>query len=297
MKRTLLALFVAFVGIISALLLVEALLKPQPKQLPPVLPASNPYHQAISASGIIEAASDNVAIGSPVAGIIEEIFVKVWQDVKRGDPLFRLDGRDLQADLAVHRAKVNVAEAKLVRLKDQLDRLLLVGDKRAVSRDDVRTKENDVAVAAHELAHGLEELKRTELLLSRLTVRAPLNGTVIQNSASVGEYLPLDPKDPAMIIGDMSALQIRASVDEQNAYLVSVGAEAIAHPKNRPDEKIPLKFVRIEPYVIPKKSLTGMNDERVDTRVLEVVYSFDPPKEHPLYIGQQVDLYIEAFAP
>jgi hypothetical protein len=44
--------------------------------------------------------------------------------------------------------------------------------------------------------------------------------------------------------------------------------------------------------VIPKKSLTGGSTERVDTRVLQVIYQFDPPNR-PLYVGQQVDVYIE----
>jgi len=50
--------------------------------------------------------------------------------------------------------------------------------------------------------------------------------------------------------------------------------------------------VRIEPYVIPKKSLTGDNTERVDTRVLQVIYRFERPS-FPIYAGQQVDVFIE----
>jgi HlyD family secretion protein len=56
--------------------------------------------------------------------------------------------------------------------------------------------------------------------------------------------------------------------------------------------KIPLTFVRIEPYVVPKKSLTGENTERVDTRVLQIIYRFDRPA-FPIYAGQQVDVFIE----
>lgn len=294
MKRSVLALIIALIGIVSAILLVQTIQKPQPKQLPPVQPASNPYSEAISASGIIEAVYENASIGSPVAGLVEEVYVKVWQQVKKGDPLFKIDSRELQAHLAVDRAKAVVAEAKVVRLQDQLDKLLSVHDKRAVSADDVRTKEHDVAVAIHESTLADEEVHLTETLLERLTITSPIDGTIIQKNIRPGEYLPLDPVNPAIIIGDMSSLQIRASIDEQNASYVIGGAEAIAHPKNRPTEQIPLTFVRIEPYVIPKKSLTGLNDERVDTRVLEVIYTFTPPKHLPLYIGQQVDIYIEA---
>jgi hypothetical protein len=54
-----------------------------------------------------------------------------------------------------------------------------------------------------------------------------------------------------------------------------------------------LQFERVEPYVIPKKSLTGDNTERVDTRVLQVIYAVNV-SEMPLYVGQQVDVFIEA---
>ena len=54
-----------------------------------------------------------------------------------------------------------------------------------------------------------------------------------------------------------------------------------------------LTFVRVEPYVVPKKSLTGDASERVDSRVLQVIYSIANPC-CPLYVGQQVDAFIDA---
>jgi hypothetical protein len=55
----------------------------------------------------------------------------------------------------------------------------------------------------------------------------------------------------------------------------------------------PLRFVRIEPYVVPKKSLTGDNTERVDTRVLQVIYAVDTQGKR-LFVGQQLDVFIDA---
>jgi hypothetical protein len=57
--------------------------------------------------------------------------------------------------------------------------------------------------------------------------------------------------------------------------------------------KTPLKFVRFEPFVSPKTSLTGDTTERVDTRVLQVIYSFERG-DLPIYVGQQMDVFIEA---
>ena len=60
-----------------------------------------------------------------------------------------------------------------------------------------------------------------------------------------------------------------------------------------PRQEFRLSFVRVEPYVIPKKSLTGDNTERVDTRVLQVIYALET-KDRPVYVGQQMDVFIEA---
>jgi len=50
--------------------------------------------------------------------------------------------------------------------------------------------------------------------------------------------------------------------------------------------------VPVEPYVVPKRSLTGDSTERVDTRVMQAVYSF-PRGRLPVYVGQQMDVFIE----
>ena len=55
----------------------------------------------------------------------------------------------------------------------------------------------------------------------------------------------------------------------------------------------PLRFVRFEPFVVPKRSLTGDSTERVDTRVLQVIYRVERD-DLPLFVGQQVDVFIDA---
>jgi hypothetical protein len=50
--------------------------------------------------------------------------------------------------------------------------------------------------------------------------------------------------------------------------------------------------VRFEPYVIPKKNLTGDSTERVDTRVLQVIFGLDSGA--PVYAGQQLDVFVNA---
>jgi hypothetical protein len=72
---------------------------------------------------------------------------------------------------------------------------------------------------------------------------------------------------------------------------------AVACLKGKPEPRFPLEFVKVEPYVIPKKSLTGDNSERVDTRVLQVIYALSDEQSEKLYVGQQVDVFLDLGSP
>jgi hypothetical protein len=54
----------------------------------------------------------------------------------------------------------------------------------------------------------------------------------------------------------------------------------------------PLQFVRVQPYVVPKRSLSGDNAERVDTRVMQLIYALEEGLDD-IYIGQQMDVFLQ----
>jgi RND family efflux transporter MFP subunit len=275
---------------------------------PPVMPPAKPFKQSVAATGILEALSENVAIGVPLPGLVTEVLVKVNDRVEKDQPLLKLDDRDLEADKLsnqaqqqISRAQITVSEAQLAKLESQLQRLSAVTDRRAVSQDELENSRQDVAVSKAQLVAAKAQLtvsenalKRINLLIERLTIRAPRVGTIIQVNVRAGEYAATSPKTPAMILGETDKLQVRADIDEQNATRIRAGQAAFAYLKGDPTITFPLEFVRIEPYVIPKVSLTGSSTERVDTRVLQIIYSLTRPTDPPLYVGQQVDVFIEA---
>lgn len=273
---------------------------------PPVAPPQKNAPDDIAATGILEARDENVAIGVPVAGLVTEVKVAVNQAVKAGAPLLILDDRELRASLlkqqaaiAVAQANLEVSRAQLAKVQDMLDRLKSVPDQRAISQDDLRNSTNDVLVAraqmeATEAQHAAArtDVKQTELLIDRLTVKAPRDGTILQVNIRAGEYASPQSRPPALVLGDISTLHVRADVDEQNAMGVAPGKDATLSLKSDSSRRFKARFVRIEPYVIPKVSLTGASTERVDTRVLQVIYELEKPKGDSLYVGQQVDVFI-----
>lgn len=96
--------------------------------------------------------------------------------------------------------------------------------------------------------------------------------------------------------GRVQPLCVRADFDESEIPRFDKIARAHAHPRGDSGRSYRLRFVRIEPYVVPKQSLTGDNRERVDTRVLQVVYAVD--EDSPaLFVGQQVDVFVDLDVP
>lgn len=297
----------AVAGVFSMLQVFE-LLRAQEAVIPPppVAPPAKPEGTRLAATGILEALEENVAVGAPAPGLVTRVLVRVADTVARDTPLFQLDDRELQAQLlrhkaaiAVNQAQLAVAAAQRTKVQDILDRLKSVPDQRAISQDDLRNRINDLTVAEAQVvsaeaqlqaAHA--EVRQTELLIERLVVRAPRAGTVLQVNIREGEYASPQNRLAPMILGDLHQLQVRADVDEQNAVQVREREGAVAYIKGDSTRPLPLQFVRIEPYVIPKQSLTGVSTERVDTRVLQVIYRLEVPKDRKLYVGQQVDVMI-----
>lgn len=200
-------------------------------------------------------------------------------------------------ELSAQRFAVQVARAELARNQAELAKAVAGG------------WEPDRVVAEAQLAKYKAEVTALEILLDRLSVRAPRDTVVLRRSIEPGEYAPTDPKQPAIMLGDLDHLRVRAQVDEEDLALVTPGAKAVARTRGVAPRTLALRFVRIEPYARPKSDLFGTTVERVDTRVVDVLYDIIPdpaqgvsdkvgenaPSE-PAFIvpGQALDVFIEA---
>lgn len=309
MKRILLPL----IGVLAAFWAAYSVARTRPRRQttsPPTPPPVSDFTKTVAAVGLVEANSENIAIGTPLAGVVDRIYVAVGQSVKEGDPLFTLDIRQLRADLAVRRgslavarSSVNVARARLDDAQRNLDFAEGLPDKRAISAEEttrrrsaVETAKAQLAEAETQVAAAQTQVRSVETEIERSTVRAPLDGEVLQVKIHLGEYAPAAvTATPLIVLGGARPLNVRVDVDEHEAWRVKSGASATAHVRGDASLKTSLHFVRVEPFVVPKKSLTGDSTERVDTRVLQVIYRIDR-QDLPLFVGQQMDVFIDASA-
>ena len=307
MKRFLLPV----IGILAALWAAYSVARTTPRRHSTNPPAAAPvsdFSRTVAAVGLIEANSENIAIGTPLAGVVDKVFVSVGQPVKAGEPLFVLDTRQLRADLAVRRSSlavaksgIRVARAHLDDLQRSLDFAEGLTDKRAISAEETTRRRSAVETAKAQFeeaetqaSSAQAQVRSIETEIERSTVRAPLDAQVLQVKIHVGEYAPAAvTATPLILLGGLRPLNVRVDVDEHEAWRVKPGAAATAHLRGDARLRTPLHFVRFEPFVVPKKSLTGDSTERVDTRVLQVIYRIDG-QDLPLYVGQQMDVFIDA---
>jgi multidrug efflux pump subunit AcrA (membrane-fusion protein) len=298
-------------GIVAALWAAYSVARTAPRRHTTNPPAPAPvadFPRTIAAVGLIEAGSENIAVGTPLAGVVTRVFVSVGQHVEEGDPLFVLDTRQLRADLAVTRGSlavartgVRVARARLDDLQRNLEFAEGLTDKRAISVEETTRRRSAVATGQAQLEEAEAQalaadarVRSVETEIERSTVRAPLDAQVLQVKIHAGEYAPAAvTSTPLILLGGIRPLNVRVDVDEHEASRVKSGAAAVAHLRGDARVQVPLRFVRFEPFVVPKKSLTGDSTERVDTRVLQVIYRIDR-EDLPLFVGEQMDVFIEA---
>lgn len=245
--------------------------------------------------------------------------------------LEELNAQPRAESLYVVQAQLAAAEAAAKQMKDSYAKQAHAYqvDARAVSRDALDTAENAWRVAEANRATAQRNLELTKAgawiydvrnqqaqydalvksyqasntLLEKYTLRAPADGAVMQIKAAVGSYVnPQGVYDtytqgsnaPAVVLSSASGhLNVRVYVDE------------ILIPRLPPREQIkaqmfvrgtrtsiPLQFVELEPYVSPKIELSDQKLERVDVRVLPVIFKFTNDKAPKLFPGQLVDVYI-----
>ncbi|HUK33185.1 MAG TPA: biotin/lipoyl-binding protein [Vicinamibacterales bacterium] len=160
---------------------------------------------------------------------------------------------------------------------------------------DVRNQERQARAASQAAASA-------KALVSKYTLHAPADGVVMAIHPAVGSFISAQGSydtytqgmTPVIVVGTSSGyLNVRCYVDEILVPRLP-GPDAIkAQMSVRGSPvKLPLHYVRTQPLVTPKIELSDQRQERVDVRVLPVIFRFDPPEDLRLYPGQLVDVYI-----
>ncbi|MGD8384822.1 MAG: efflux RND transporter periplasmic adaptor subunit, partial [Lysobacterales bacterium] len=249
-----------------------------------------------AAAGLVEGDNGNVNIGSPVAGIVTEVFVRAGDRLRAGEPLFKVDDRDLRAQLKTAEAALRLAEVSEHKPEHHLDyaRNLKRNDSSAVTPNELSDLRDDVAAAKATRELDRARLEQIETEIERHTIRAPADGEVLKLNVRVGEFVEASRAPvPLLLFARTDKRYVRADIDETDIWKFSPDAKAVAVVRGSSQPPLALHFDYVEPYVLPKQTFTGRSTERTDRRVLQVVYRLDAT-EPTVYVGQQLDVYIRA---
>jgi HlyD family secretion protein len=232
--------------------------------------------------------------------------------------------------LDVNAAQVNAAQSSLKLAQDTLDKTqgAYAVDPGTVSKDALDSAINTAAIAKENLQVAQKQYTLTKAgawiydinnqekqfralqkayaassaLLAKYTLRAPRDGVVLSINTIIGAYVSpqgaydtyTQGTDPVLVIGDSSSqLNVRCYVDEILVSKLPLSSQMKAQMTIRgTDIHIPLAFDRVQPFISPKIELSDQRQERVDVRVLPVIFRLQRPKNVNLYPGELVDVYI-----
>ncbi|MGD0088137.1 MAG: biotin/lipoyl-binding protein [Verrucomicrobiota bacterium] len=283
---------IAFIGILAGFVAAYIFGMERKAQPPVFKPVSNPFETAIYANGMIESEQPNGAninIFPEVSGPITQVLVHEGQQVTAGTLLFTIED-------SVQKANTELAEANLKAARDQYDkrRAAYDIDSKSISKDVLDTAEDAVIQAA-------AALKAANALLQYYSVKAQVDGVVLAVNAAVGGYVSSQGNydtytelfDPLVVMsGPQDYMDVRCYVDEILVSRLPSKWHIQAQMQiTGTDMKVPLEFVRVQPYISPKIELSNEKQEQVDLRVLPVIFRFEK-KDFPVYPGQMVDVFI-----
>ncbi|MFZ1741238.1 MAG: efflux RND transporter periplasmic adaptor subunit [Pontixanthobacter sp.] len=284
-----------------------------PAKVPPHATGALANSARVAGAGLVEPSSEIIDIGTALAGLVTDLRVSAGDYVTKGQPLFTVDDRaararisETQAAIGEARAAITEAQTALSTAQQQLALYRNVEDSAAVSRAEVIRAEGDAAAARSRLGLARARLQAAEAAtasarteLGRLTIRAPMSGEILEVNIRPGEFVSTMGGSglPYIRMGQTRPMYVRVDIDESEIARLEIGAAAIVSPRGAADKQVSASFVRSEPLVVPKTSLTGSAAERVDVRVLQVLYQLPDTAEgeQTLFrVGQQVDAFIPA---
>ena len=298
----------ALLGLIAAAIFILAGMPDrdlsEPGREPPRAPEALADSARVAGSGVVEPSSETIQLGSALSGLITGLYVQPGDRVTEGEVLFTVDARAARAQLreaeaAIAKTRAAIAEARSTQATaaSQLELYRKVEDPAAVSRAEGEAAAADerLRLAQARLQAAQARAGSAQTQIAQLTVRAPIAGQILAVNIRKGEYVSTmgASAQPFIEMGQTDPLHVRIDIDEEQAPRLALGEPATVSPRGAADRQVRASFVRAEPLVVPKRSLTNSAAERVDVRVLQVIYEL-PETDGLFRVGQQVDAYIAA---
>lgn len=296
-----------FAGLVSVWIYNEKV-----QSQPPIAVSYNPYETGVYATGIIESNQpdgSNVNIFPEVSGKVSRILAKDGDVLKKGTPILIIESNVQSRIVEKDQAEVALSSASLLNAEEQyakIKRSYQINPK-SISKNTLDNALNSVKIAIQNVNVAKAQLQSDQAVLDKYIIRAPIDGNIFRIVAAVGGYVSpqgsYDPYtqtlQPIIQMGVVTPyLQVRCFLDEILVPRLPTSSklEATLFIRGENNKSIPLEFVNIQPYTVPKIQLSDQRQERVDVRVLPIIFKLKKPADTNIYPGQLVDIYLKGKA-
>ena len=202
-----------------------------------------------------------VEVKSKSSGQIVQMPVEVGSLVRPGELLVQLDTRDVKNQYDQSSADLRAAEARLEVAIAQQKRSQELFDQRIITSQEIETANLEYANANTQVVRARASLDLAQQRLDEATVRAPVNGTVIEKPVSLGQVIASASTSASggttiLKMADLSKVRVRALVNETDIGAVRPGQQTRVTVDAYPDRPFAGTVEKIEPQAVVQQSVT-----------------------------------------
>ena len=232
----------------------------------------------------------------------------------RANELARLKAGARDQEISAAKAELREADAVAANAGSAFDRRTALGVKQIVSKEAVDQaradrdtaearrdllaqrlsllvappRSEDVAIAQANLDGARAHLAEMKAQIEKTIVRAPIDGVILKLYHRAGETVSNLPPTPIATVGDTSHLRVRADIDEADVAEIALGQTVWVTADAFPGKRFRGSVEQIGVQLGRKNFRNDNPDERIDTKILEVMIGLEPGVQLP--IGLPVDI-------
>jgi len=215
---------------------------------------------SVGSSGIVEPLA-TVQVKSKASGEVLELLVATGDRVEEGALLVHIDPRIVRNRLAQAEAELKAAQSRRRISISQMQRAERLVEQGTFTETDYEEAALELANAEAQVVTANVNVENVRISVDDTDIRAPISGTVIAKPVEKGQVISSPTQDVGggtllLTMADLSAVQIRALIDETDIGKVRPGMEALVAVAAYPNQPFPGEVVKIEPQAIVEQNVT-----------------------------------------
>lgn len=215
---------------------------------------------SVSAAGVVEPLA-TVEVKSKASGEILKLMVETGDHVEAGTLMVRIDPRIVRNRLDQTDAELKAALSRREIAMMQMNRAVSLLEKGTFTEADVEQTTLDLANAEAQVVTTRVNVENARIAVDDTDIRAPITGTIIQKPVEQGQVISSPTQDVSggtmlMQMADLSAVQIRALVDETDIGKIRPEMSAKVSVAAYPNQPFPGEVIKIEPLAVVDQNVT-----------------------------------------